>query len=68
MVIDAYYLAQEKAFRDLYSEIAARPLANAASLDIRRHKLEPFRAVQSFSVWPFYLPQLIVVVAMVLYG
>ena len=67
MVIDAYYLAQEKAFRDLYEEIAKRPLPKATDLRINRHDLDPLRALRSFSVWPFYLPQLIVVALILVY-
>lgn len=67
MVIDAYYLAQEKAFRDLYDEIATRPLSEAADLRIDRHNLQPLRALRSFSVWGFYLPQLVVAGLLMLY-
>lgn len=68
MLIDAYYLSQEKAFRDLYDEVAGRPLSEAAELRIDRHKLEPLRALRSFSVWGFYLPQLIVAAALMIYN
>ena len=67
LIIDAYYLAQEKAFRELYNEIAERPLSEASDLRIKRPPLEPFRAARSFSVWAFYVPQLIVVGAFILY-
>lgn len=68
LIIDAYYLAQEKAFRDLYDKIAERSLSDAADLRIKRPALEPFRAARSFSVWAFYAPQLVVVSALLLYN
>lgn len=68
LIIDAYYLAQEKAFRDLYDEIAERPLSQADDLRIKRPPLRPLRAVQSFSVWAFYAPQLVVVGALLVYN
>lgn len=62
LVLDAYYLALEKAFRDSY---------NAFIEKLHRGRIEPtdlyavapygpigrhfFRAVRSFSVWPLYL-------------
>jgi hypothetical protein len=65
--IDAYYLAQEKAFRNLYDSIASRPLDKAADLRIKRPALQPLRALVSFSVWAFYMPQLIVAGTLMLY-
>lgn len=67
LIIDAYYLAQEKAFRHLYDEVAKRPLSRAEDLRIKRPTLKPLRAALSFSVWAFYAPQLIVVVLLMRY-
>lgn len=67
IVIDAYYLSQERAFRDLYNEIVGRPLSEAADLRVDRHNLEPLRALLSFSVWGFYLPQLVVITLLIIY-
>jgi len=60
-LLDAYYLAQEKAFRDRYEEVAARPLVEATNLSIKRPPLRFLEALRSFSVWGFYAPQLAVV-------
>jgi uncharacterized membrane protein YjjP (DUF1212 family) len=67
-LLDTYYLAQERAFRTRFADIAARPLAEATSLAIDRANLRPFKAAASFSVWAFYLPQLIVVWTLLRYN
>lgn len=65
--LDAYYLALERAFRAFYGEVAERPLSEAGDLAIKRRKLSWWTALGSPSVWPFYLPQLIVVVMLIVY-
>lgn len=67
LIVDAYYLAHERAFRDLYDEIAQRPLEEAKDLGITRPPLKVLRALGSFSVWFFYLPQLVVVLLLLMY-
>lgn len=67
-LLDTYYLALERGFRNLHNEIATRPLAEAADLAIRRGRLDGLRTVRSFSVWAFYGPQLIVVAVLLLYN
>jgi hypothetical protein len=56
-LLDAYYLALEQAFRDLYAEIVARDWSLAFALAIRPRSigaLHVCRAVGSVSVWVFY--------------
>lgn len=55
--LDTYYLAQERRFRDLYSDVAARPLADALQLDLNPGKLvfrKYFGALRSFSTGGYY--------------
>ena len=55
--LDTYYLAQERRFRDLYNDVAARPLANALQLELNPGKLvlrKYFGALRSFSTGGYY--------------
>ncbi|MDP8993545.1 MAG: hypothetical protein M3N07_00955 [Pseudomonadota bacterium] len=61
--LDAYYLALERAFRDTYSIVEARPLSAASDLSIGRGPIRLISALTSPSIWLFYLPQLGIVVA-----
>jgi hypothetical protein len=67
LAIDTYYLAQERAFRELYDDIAGRSLDDADNLRIERPGLNVARAAASFSIWGFYPPQLVVVVLLLVY-
>jgi hypothetical protein len=54
-LMDAYYLAMEKAYRRLHEEVSARPLADADQLGLKRGSIHLGSALRSWSVWPFYL-------------
>lgn len=65
--LDIYYLAQERRFREFYREVADRPLADAAQMDLSPSKLtlgEYFAGIRSFSTGGFYLLLLFVGVAL----
>jgi hypothetical protein len=62
-LLDAYYLAQEKTFRDLYNKFVDKLIAgNAQSSDLFSLKpirgfhvaISTFTAIISFAVYPFY--------------
>ncbi|KSB88944.1 hypothetical protein AS593_21415 [Caulobacter vibrioides] len=57
-LLDAYYLAVEKCFRDLYGEVAGRDWSVALDLGIRQRPASlsaVLRASTSASIWGFYL-------------
>lgn len=57
-LLDAYYLALEKSFRDLYSDISSRDWTQAFNFAIRPRAtnfLHVSTAMASASVWGFYL-------------
>ena len=56
LIIDAFYLAQEKAFRDLYDEIASRPLAEAADLISSDHPWSPSALPKASPCWRSMCP------------
>lgn len=65
--LDIYYLAQERRFREFYREVADRPLAAAAKMDLAPSKLsllDYINGIRSFSTGGFYLLLLIVGVAL----
>lgn len=70
LLLDAYYLALERAFRSLYSEFVKSLVAGTVRTDHlllehrnRRLLRETLASVSSFSVWPFYLTLLGVTLA-----
>jgi hypothetical protein len=63
LLLDAYYLAQEKAFREIYNTFVTNLHAGiATSQDLFMIRPLPggdiagalFQAIWSFSIWPFY--------------
>lgn len=72
-LLDTYYLALEKDFRDRYNEFVRKLHAGEATVDDLCVVLPPgqdpparrnaWRALKSFSVWPFYSIQLIILLA-----
>lgn len=66
-LLDAYYLWLEQAFRETYSEVARRPFADAAELQIERGRATPWSVVSSLSLWGFYAPVLVVVTVLCYY-
>ena len=59
MILDAYYLAQERCFRSLYNDKADEAYDQAHDLSIRHPGVtlkQTLRALGSTSVWAFYLP------------
>lgn len=65
--LDVYYLAQERRFRELYSEVAARTLVDASQFDMSPSSLtvrEYGMAIRSFSTGGFYLLLLIACIAL----
>lgn len=65
-LLDAYYLSRERAFRDQYTDVAARSFADATNLGIAQPTANLFASLGSFSVWGLYLPEL-AVIAVLLY-
>ncbi len=69
-MLDAYYLAMEKDFRDRYNQFVRKLHTGAAIIDDLFVVIPPgqsplsaknaWRALKSFSVWPFYIIQVIV--------
>ena len=58
--LDAYYLVLERGFRATYEMVASAPLSQARDLNISPTPSSKAKAVLSFSVWAFLLPQLAV--------
>lgn len=62
LVLDAYYLALEKAFRDSYNEFIEK-LHSKTILSSDLYAISPkgsllrafIKSLRSFSIWPFYL-------------
>jgi hypothetical protein len=71
-LLDAYYLALEKDFRHRYNELVRKLHTGAATIEDLFVVLPPgqspltrenvWRAFKSFSVWPFYLIQIALLV------
>jgi hypothetical protein len=71
-MLDAYYLAMEKGFRDRYNQLVKRLHAGATVVDdlfvvipagqSPLSVANAWRALRSFSVWPFYTIQVVVLV------
>ena len=59
-LLDAYYLAIERAFRDFYRTVADRPLSEARNVAMEQEGASLHKALLSFTVWPFYVPQSVV--------
>jgi len=72
--VDAAYLANEKAYRDLYNRIVARirdnsyGLADFGNLSAPTHAEYYIGALSSWSVWPVYLGLIIAYVLVLLSG
>ncbi|HUV93600.1 MAG TPA: hypothetical protein VMX14_02050 [Anaerolineae bacterium] len=72
-MLDTYYLALEKDFRDRYNELVRKLHAGEAALHDLFVVLPPgespltlrntSRAFKSFSVWPFYTIQVVILLA-----
>ncbi len=61
-LLDSYYLALEKCFRDLYGDVTKRDWVEALNLSINHRSAGPLdvmKAVASVSVWGFYGPLLV---------
>lgn len=56
-LLDAYYLASERSFRDLYHTVATRDLSEAMDVAIQPAKPRLLAALARPVVWPFYLVQ-----------
>jgi len=57
-LLDAYYLAQEKRFRDLYEAVSAAPIAIAGEMSLKPRALNSvlvLKSILSLSVGGFYL-------------
>lgn len=70
-LLDVYYLAQERRFRDLYRTVAARPLGEASRLDLDPPSLSfgnYAAGFRSFSTGGFYLLLLIAAAGLLLIG
>lgn len=50
-LLDAYYLAQEKRFRDLYEATASRPLASGDDMSLKPASLTAKRIVRAVISW-----------------
>lgn len=69
-MLDAYYLAMEKEFRDRYNQFVRKLHAGDVTIDDLFVVIPPgqsllsaknvWRALKSFSIWPFYLIQVII--------
>lgn len=58
--LDLYYLRLERAFRNTYKTVASRPLSQAPDLAIDKGEIDT-DAWKSFSIWGFYVPQIVLV-------
>lgn len=70
LLLDAYYLALERAFRGSYNEFVKKVAAGSVCaddlmLELRTRNVfwETIASVGSFSVWPFYVTLLSVTLA-----
>jgi hypothetical protein len=66
-VMDTYYLALERRYRDLYERVAARPVQEAEQMSLNAEQLNwvaYFQAARSISVLGFYALLLIGTVAL----
>lgn len=68
LVLDAYYLALEKAFRDSYNEFIEKlhsKSIHSSDLYVFSPKCSLFKAfiksLRSFSIWPFYLTLIVMI-------
>lgn len=68
-IMDAYYLALEKRYRELYEQVAERPIAEAVNMSLKAERIDfstCFRAIRSLSVAGFYVLLLIGVVTLLI--
>ena len=71
MILDAYYLAQERAFRRIYEGLASRAWANSTDMKIEHSGvglMDVLSSLASASVWLFYVPMLIGIAVLIWSG
>lgn len=71
MFLDAYYLAQERAFRGIYNAVSRQEWSEAFRFEIVHPGvsfLQVVDALRSASVWLFYVPMLVGIILLIWSG